>query len=189
MELRSGNNSEKRLPLCVKSFLLYSILGCLVELIFILIIAGKFAKSGFLYGPFVPIYGASIAIATIIYKALCRPNKNNSRNFKSKAWRLAMFCLICLVGVTLAEFLVGNFFELVFGVVIWDHSKSFGFVPGGKYVNLLITPALGISLIIAVLVINKHVEKVIFKIPGLIFKILLIVFVLDCIFSIVIKGF
>lgn len=91
-------------------FIIYSFLGWVLESVYKSIIGKKFVNSGFVMGPFCPIYGFG---AIIIYMFL--------DGFKDN------FVLVFLIGVivfSIWECLVGYFLEKVFNTKYWDYSSE-----------------------------------------------------------------
>ena len=86
----------------------YSFLGWVLETIFRSICEKKIINTGFLYGPFCPIYGVGAIIMLF-----------GLNNFKGKY--LLVF-LISFIVLTLWEYLVGWLLEKVFKTKYWDYS-------------------------------------------------------------------
>lgn len=91
-------------------FIIYSFLGWCIESIFKSFCEKKLVNSGFLYGPFCPIYGYG---AIIMYLFL--------DDVKSKPF--ITFCLGFVV-LSIWEYAVGVFLEKVFHRKYWDYSKN-----------------------------------------------------------------
>lgn len=91
-------------------FWLYSFLGWLLESIFKSILEKKLVNSGFLHGPFCPIYGIG---ALIMYGFL--------NSFKTN---LLVVFIIAFIVLTIWEYLVGVFLEKVFHTTYWDYSQN-----------------------------------------------------------------
>lgn len=91
-------------------FIVYSILGWVMESIYMSICNHKLTNRGFIKSPFCPIYGVG---ALIVYFVL-RPLQTN-------------YLMIYLVGAILAtvfEFLVAQLMLKLFGSVWWDYSHK-----------------------------------------------------------------
>ncbi len=72
----------------VALFAIYSFMGWIIEVIYRSITQRKFVNAGFLYGPFIPIYGIGAAFIIILqyffpYLAYCAP----VYYFRSDAYR------------------------------------------------------------------------------------------------------
>ena len=89
-------------------FVIYSFLGWCVESIYKTILEKKFINSGFLYGPFCPIYGFGAVIMILLLKKL--PN-NIFIIFLSSTFLL-----------TIWEYIVGVLLEKIFKTKYWDYS-------------------------------------------------------------------
>lgn len=91
-------------------FLIYSFLGWCIESVFKSICTRKLVNSGFLYGPFCPIYGCGAIIMYIFLDDV------SSKPFIT-------FCLGFVV-LSIWEYLVGVFLEKVFNRKYWDYSNN-----------------------------------------------------------------
>ena len=95
-------------------FLLYSMLGWLVESIYMSICNRKLTNRGFAKGPFCPIYGIG---ALTVYFALNSYTSN----------KVLLFVLGAILA-TVVEFVTALFMQKIFGEVWWDyHEKPFNF--------------------------------------------------------------
>ncbi|MBR3162493.1 MAG: hypothetical protein IKF17_00110 [Clostridia bacterium] len=91
-------------------FLIYSFLGWCIESVFKSFCEKKLVNSGFLYGPFCPIYGYGAIIMYIFLD-----------DVRSKPF--ITFCLGFVV-LSIWEYAVGVFLEKVFHRKYWDYSKN-----------------------------------------------------------------
>ena len=90
-------------------FLIYSILGWIVEVLGKLIEKGKFINRGFLIGPYCPIYGFACIIMTVLW------NKYLDDPF-------ILFILIILTA-SITEYITSYIFEKIFKTRWWDYTK------------------------------------------------------------------
>ncbi|MBO5005743.1 MAG: putative ABC transporter permease, partial [Clostridia bacterium] len=91
-------------------FIIYSILGYIVETLFGLVTKGVIeSRQSFLYGPFCAIYGVG---AVIMILGLQRFNKNN----------YTLFFGGFLIG-SVVEYLISLIGEFVFNIKWWDYSS------------------------------------------------------------------
>ncbi len=90
-------------------FIIYSFIGWILESTYKSILQKKLINSGFLHGPFCPIYGYG---AMIMYLSL--------RNVTNNIFLLFAFGVIVL---SLFEYLVGWFLEVTFKTKYWDYSN------------------------------------------------------------------
>lgn len=101
------------MELCIEIvtyFLIYSFLGWCIESVYKSIYEKRLVNSGFLYGPYCPIYGCG---AIIMYVFL--------EDVSSKPF--ITFCLGFVV-LSIWEFVVGFFLEKVFHRKYWDYSNN-----------------------------------------------------------------
>ena len=89
-------------------FIIYSFLGWLIESVYKSIFEKKIINSGFLHGPFCPIYGMG---AIIMYLIL--------QDFKGNP--LVIFILGFVV-LSIWEYIVGVLLEKLFKTQYWDYS-------------------------------------------------------------------
>ncbi|MGG6311515.1 putative ABC transporter permease [Paenibacillus macerans] len=88
-------------------FLLYSLLGWLLENVYSLFTQGVFWKEGFLKGPFKPMYG----VAPLLLLAFCREGGYS-----------LLILLLCLLIPTAVEGISGYLLLALFGRRWWDYS-------------------------------------------------------------------
>lgn len=157
-------------------FIIYSILGFVLETLFALVVYGKLeSRQGFLYGPFCSIYGVG---AVFMIVALQKFKKNGYTIFLGEM----------LVG-SIVEYIISLFGELILNVRWWDYSERHFNIAGR--ICLLYSIYWGIVAIYLMKSLNPHVDKFIDWIKRKIndkalriSTIVMIVFLLiDCVFS------
>lgn len=154
----------------INIFLTYSILGFFYECIINFIQDGSF-NSGFMYGPWTPIYGIGVLIILYIYKKL---------NKYTKIKRLILLSIISMIILTALEYIIGNLVEILFNQTFWDYSNyKFNY---GKFISLESSLIWMIGSII-IIFIHKKLKKYIKKIPNQITIILSIIFTIDLVLS------
>ena len=89
-------------------FFLCAIGGFFWEVLFMYLIDGHFAKRGFFYGPWLPIYGAGAVLFYILFKV-------------QKKHPIRVFFLSIIVGTSL-ELLIGWLLDTVWQLRYWDYS-------------------------------------------------------------------
>ena len=89
--------------------LIYSFIGWILESTYKTILQKRFVNSGFLSGPFCPIYGFG---ALIMYLSL--------KDVQNSYIILFLFGMIML---SIFEYVVGLFLEIVFRTKYWDYSE------------------------------------------------------------------
>ncbi|MBP7554322.1 MAG: putative ABC transporter permease, partial [Spirochaetes bacterium] len=144
-------------------FYLTSYLGWLLESTYRSISEKKIINSGFLFGPFVPIYGFGAIIIYFLSFAL----KDNSYVFQTTIYGFTSIFL---------EYLTALFFEKIFKIKLWDYSK--------EKINIHGRICLKFSLIWIILVVfivefgQKYLLILINKIPLVISNSLSVVLIL-----------
>ena len=140
----------------LNTFLLYSILGFLLETVRSFLVNSKFT-SGILYGPWTPIYGIGIVIVILISNYLFA-HLHLSRWVET----FITFVIITLI-LTLLEWIGGILIEKIFHTVFWDYSKETFSI--GKYISLSKSLMWGVGSIIFIYVLKPLLEGVIKHIP------------------------
>lgn len=164
-------------------FIIYSVLGFVMETMFALIVYGKLeSRQGFLYGPVCPIYGVG-AIALIL--ALQKFKKNGYTLFFGG-----------LLSGSIVEYVLSLLGELLLNVRWWDYSNRFLNINGR--ICLLYSMYWGLISIFLMKEINPRVDKFIdwiktkvnIKVLKLTTIIIIILLIIDCILSgLVIEAF
>ena len=90
-------------------FVIYSFTGWIIEVIYRSYTRKKFINPGFLFGPFVPVYGIG-AIFIILLQKFIHPLP------------LIEQFIIYTILLTVIEFITGEVFEQIFNLQLWDYS-------------------------------------------------------------------
>ena len=154
-------------------FLIYSFLGWVMESIFRSICEKKLINTGFLRGPFCPIYG----IGAIIMIALL------SQFEKS----IVLLFFISLIILTLWEYIVGVLLEKLFKTKYWDYSDhKFNFQGRICLTNSIYWGFLGVAFVKYIHpFIESYIEKIDVNILKYIVLIFSIIFLVDPITTII----
>ena len=99
---------KEELFLLLTYFLIYSILGWVMESVFRSVMEKRMINTGFLKGPICPIYGFGAIIMITILKNL----ENN----------IILLFIISLIILTIWEYIVGVLLEKIFHTKYWDYS-------------------------------------------------------------------
>ncbi len=158
----------------INCFLLYSILGFLLETIAAFIMKSGF-KSGILYGPWTPVYGIG-AILTIII------SEYFFKHLHLKIWQetIIVFIIITLV-LTFIEWLGGIGIEFLFKKSFWDYSDDPTSI--GKYISIRMSLIWGVGAILFIYFLNPILKNFIGKIPSFFTYTLLVLFSIDFIIT------
>lgn len=92
-------------------FAIYAFMGWIIEVIYRSLTQRQFINAGFLYGPFVPIYGFG---AALIIGLECLIH----------LWPLPIKLIVYGIVLTLVEYFTGFAFEKIFKLKLWDYSES-----------------------------------------------------------------
>lgn len=126
-------------------FLIYSFFGWILESVFKTILYKKPINSGFLYGPFCPIYGVG---ALIMFVTLTR--------FKNNYVFLFLFGFIVL---SIWEYIVGWLLEKTFKTKYWDYSNNKFNIHGR--VCLMNSMFWGILAVIFTMIIHPNIQHLV----------------------------
>lgn len=154
-------------------FITYSFLGWIMESIFRSICERKIINTGFLKGPFCPIYGIGAIIMIVFLKGF----SNN----------LLLLFIIATIVLTLWEYIVGVLLEKLFHTKYWDYSNhKFNFQGRICLMNSIFWGILGIVFI---KFIHPFIESIITRINTeiliFVYTIIGIVMLVDIIITIV----
>lgn len=154
-------------------FMIYSFLGWIMESIVRTICEKRLVNTGFLKGPFCPIYGIG---ATIMFLFL--------EGFENKP--ILLFC-IAIVILTVWEYIVGVFLEKAFHTKYWDYSNhKFNFQGRICLTNSICWGILGVLFVKYIHpFIQGIIDKVDITLLHYIVAILFVVFLVDTITSII----
>ena len=155
-------------------FIIFSILGIIIETLYCYITTGVLeSRKGLLWGPFCPVYGVSATVLII-----CLNKYKNKNTFQ-------LFIYGIIAG-SIAEYILSFGLECIYGMRFWDYT----------YTNLHINGRIclqysfywGILSVLVVKYVKPLLDKLINKIPvkgrNIIEIILLIFFIVNCIFTI-----
>ncbi|MCM1273107.1 MAG: putative ABC transporter permease [Clostridium sp.] len=176
--------AEKKTVFCLISqmvffFFLASIGGFLWEVLIFLFKDGSFCNRGFLYGPWLPIYGTG---AVLFYLLLGNPLQRISHSTADKKQHpVTIFFSTMLIG-TLLELGIGYFLDVVWGLRYWDYSGYFFNFRG--YICLASALGFGFAGTVWICFLSGFITRLWLKIPrsvrNIINIILLLIFAADC---------
>ncbi|NMA84240.1 MAG: putative ABC transporter permease [Epulopiscium sp.] len=148
-------------------FIVYSVIGWLLEVIFHIYTEKKLINRGFLYGPICPIYGNG----AVLMITFLTPLEHN-----------VLYLFIGgVVVATVIEYITGYILELAFDTKWWDYSSEPWNIKG--YICIRFSLMWGIGALFLMKVIHPKVASWIAAIPSIMVPILyhgiLIAFVVD----------
>lgn len=159
----------------INKFFIYSIFGHLLENIVM-----PSYTSGILYGYWTPVYGVGAVIIILTSRYL-------TKNFNLIGIKklIALF-FICSIFLSSIEYIGGVLIEVIFHKTFWDYSKhKFNF---GKYASLEMTLIWGLLSLGLIYIIEPFISKLEKKIPKLVSYILIILFIIDLVCTVFVKG-
>lgn len=168
-------------------FFLASIGGFLWEVLIFLFKDGSFRNRGFLYGPWLPVYGAG---AVLFYLLLGNPLERILYSEPVKKHHpVSIFFLAMLIG-TLLELGIGYFLDAVWGLRYWDYNGAFLNFHG--YICLFSALGFGIAGTVWICFLSGFITRLWLKIPkpfrNTINTILLLAFMVDCAAALIIPN-
>lgn len=158
----------------INNFLIYSIFGFIFETLMKTFFFPNM-NNGFLFGPWIPIYGFGVCIIIAIMRFVF--NRIKVKRFV----KIILVFLISTVTLTVLEFIGGHLIELVTGKVFWDYSKlKFNI---GHYIALEISLVWGIMSLVVIYLLKPLTDKLVKKIPSIITYSVFVIFLVDLVYS------
>ena len=152
----------------VKLFLIYSILGYLLETLGTVYYDKSF-NSGVLKGPFTVIYGIAIFIILGL--------NHFTKKIKNKKKQIIIYFILITIILTILEYSAGSIIETTTGKIYWDYAK----LPlcFNHYISLFTSLLFGLGATITNYYIAPKINKIIYKIPNYVILFLLLTFIID----------
>ena len=154
-------------------FIIYSILGWLMEIIHARVTLKRFVNRGFLIGPYCPIYGCGAILITVLLNGL----KNN----------VIIFFIMSMLLCGTLEYLTSYVMEKFFNLRWWDYSNKNLNINGRICLETLLP--FGILGTIIMYISNPFIINIItllsYKWLNILFYILAIIFIIDFIITII----
>ena len=152
-------------------FMMYSVIGWIVETIYVTVKTKKFANRGFLLGPYCPIYGfGGMLVSILLAKYMDSP--------------LVMFGMSIII-FSILEYFTCYILEKIFKTRWWDYSKRKYNINGRICLETMIP--FGILGMFVMYLVNPILLKFVYSIPDNLLNVLsiiiLIIFIIDNIVS------
>ena len=148
------NTIQNILSLMIFFFFTGSVCGYVWEVLIFLVKEGTFRNRGFLYGPWLPVYG----IGAVLFSVILSPREllpDSSGKYK-KNHPVTVFFLSALLGSGL-ELVIGWFLDLFWNLRYWDYSGYFLDFRG--YICLVSALGFGIAGVLWVCIFSKILQK------------------------------
>lgn len=154
------------------SFILYSLLGWIIEVVYHLYKEKKFVNRGFLFGPLCPIYGSTAVLLIILVKL-----------FGDSVYTIFLGGVIL---ASLMELVTGYVLEVLFNTKWWDYSEERLNFMG--YICLKFSLIWGVLALVFVKLINPNISRLTYLIMNnfgeVLYNIILILLVADIVHTI-----
>ena len=160
----------------LNTFFVYSILGYLLESLLKILFFPNM-NNGFLFGPWIPIYGIGTCLIIFIMRLIFN-------RFKVKRYqKVILLFSISMLSLTILELIGGYLIQFITGKIFWDYSNlKFNI---GHYIALEISIVWGICSLLITYILKPLLDKIIKKIPSIITYLALSLFVIDLILTII----
>ena len=148
------NTIQNILSLMIFFFFTGSVCGYVWEVLIFLLKEGTFRNRGFLYGPWLPVYG----IGAVLFSVVLSPREllpDSSGKYK-KNHPVTVFFLSTLLGSGL-ELVIGWFLDFFWNLRYWDYSGYFLDFRG--YICLVSALGFGIAGVLWVCIFSKILQK------------------------------
>lgn len=158
-----------------------SIIGWILEMVYGYMVFGHFVDRGFLYGPMCPIYGCGAVTMVLIAEFMKNKKYEN----------IAVKFIIITVLFTVLEYLTSLILEAIFGLRWWDYTNELLNLNGRVcLVFSLMFGIMGIAFTELVYepskrLIEKIREKVSANVIWSVLTILIIIWIIDTVFSVI----
>lgn len=135
--------------------------GYVWEVLIFLVKEGTFRNRGFLYGPWLPVYG----IGAVLFSVILSPHEllPDSSGKHKKNHPVTVFFLSTLLGSGL-ELVIGWFLDLFWNLRYWDYSGYFLNFRG--YICLVSALGFGIAGVLWVCIFSKYCKMVVSYFTG-----------------------
>jgi len=131
-------------------------------------------NNGILYGPWIPVYGFGILLASFVTNKVFKMKK-------SKLFKIIISFLILFITITIVEQLGGVIIEKTFHRTFWSYrSKKFNI---GPYISLEMSLLWGFLSLFFVFELKPLIDVYIKKIPKILTILLLVIQLIDVIFT------
>ena len=162
-------------------FIIYSLIGWMIEVIFHAVTQGKIVNRGFLNGPLCPVYGSGVLMVLIV---LYFAGSILGIKTSVDASHPVILFAIGIVFASLIEFLAGFILDKLFHARWWDYSDRKFNING--YICLEFSIIWGLAIAFVLRVIQPGIENIVDMIPYILGIISLIIIYLCFVADIVI---
>ncbi len=162
-------------------YMIYSLLGWMIEVIYHAITLGKVVNRGFLNGPICPVYGSGVIMVLCM---LYLTGKITGLNTNVDEVHPLILFVIGIIFATLIEFIAGFLLDKLFHARWWDYSDRKFNVNG--YICLEFSIIWGLAIAFVLRVVQPTFERSVDLIPHILGIIILIIIYLTFVADIII---
>ena len=168
---------SKKLKLYFFSFMLYAFIGWIYEVILEFYYGNGFVNRGFLFGPYLPVYGFG---ALLIIFAIQSFSKKKIKVKNICITPILVFILIFLL-TSVVEYITGTILDVFWGKRLWDYSNYFMNINGLVCLSASTRFAIGGTAFLYLLqpFFEKTINKIPQKVQSILFGIFLIALLTD----------
>ncbi len=165
-------------------FFTYSVIGWIYELFIFYYHGQGWVNRGFLYGPYLPVYGFGGLLLAITLNKLLKKKKKNLIEWIINI--LTVFIAVFII-TTVVEYITHYVLDTYFNIKLWDYSKDFLNINGRVCFNASRNFAVGGTILLYLIqpLIEKFIKKC--KKKDKISIVLLIIMIIDFIITIFTK--
>ena len=164
-------------------YIIYSLIGWMIEVIFLAVTQGKIVNRGFLNGPLCPVYGSGVLMVLIVLYLV--DSILGIKTSVDASHPMILFA-IGIVFASLIEFMAGFILDKLFHARWWDYSDRKFNING--YICLEFSIVWGLAIAFVLRVIQPGIENIVDMIPhilGIIFLVIIyLIFVADIVITV-----
>lgn len=172
IELDKKVDIDKNIFFFICAFFVYCFIGWIYEVIWEFKVGNGFVNRGFLYGPYLPIYGFGVLTLYFILKKFL---KTKLKIGKINIMPIFVFVMI-LVIASIIEYVASFGMEVLFQKRWWDYSYDFININGR--VSLRNSSLLALGALILLYIVHPILEKIFSKVNPKVLKIMSFVIVI-----------
>ena len=165
-------------------FFVYAVIGWIYELFIFYYHDGVWINRGFLYGPYLPVYGFGMLLLVSILNNIVSRKK---KNFKEWVLDVVIVLIAVFLIATLVEYITHYVMDVFFNIKLWDYTNQFLNINGRVCFNASRNFAIGGTFLLFVVqpIVNKFINNS--KKLDLISIILFLIIIIDFIITIFTK--
>ena len=182
--MKKETDKKKSVGFWIWCFFVYCFIGWIYEVIWEFKVGNGFVNRGFLYGPYLPIYGFGILIMLFV---LQKPLKEKIKLFKKiNITPFIVFVSVFVIG-SFVEYITSFVMELLFHKRWWDYSYDLFNINGRVSLRNSLLLAIGGTLLICLVqpILDKTIGKLSKKKANISGAIIATIMVIDLIITII----